>query len=721
MRKFLALLVVALAAPAAAQDGCPNAETATCLKSRSVLLESGKNLEEAIGDGDLSGGGGDPFGPQVVEVCASGCDATVICDATCGTRESGCVAGSGVELARAAAPTSTNPVVIDVLPGLYDECVAISDLTDFTFHLRPGAKIRPSVAAFDTVNGGALRVGNAGPDYGVDRAAILIGGAVHNDAFNGPEAALQIGEEFCAGSAPTWRHVRVVIDGVVQGFHDGVQWCGEGREGPNTTELPRLDVSGNGVVVAGRDAVAKKGNSIDTWQGVRVRAITNYAEDADETLFGVQTGTVQAGSGTSLGGMTSLVLEGADAYAADGGYGARMVAFSDNGGGCGAANACDATKAVIRAYDAGTNTAQFDSPECAITTGCDYSIAAVSAEHAGDRDVDWSEIAATAPDGGGDWKVTGVHFGIDGPTVASSLDSFTMRDAAVEVVVTESAMSSAACTSQSHIAGILAYTDRGYGRASFENVDVSVDVLADQGETACAESIAGISLSADSELDVDFRGGSIRVRNEAEPELNTRILDASTSSAERLRVADTFVALSNPVGYAGTSTHLHAANAATIEVAGQIEAAFGELLTVSGVGNVEGWTPICQTYPNASGDGAWDALDGTGSQAIVGDQQWFRFVGDGQGWNLYGLACASRGAGTDGAIYSAVQDIGGGTIVSSVACDIDQGPLTWRSIPAAQVDFAANEQLRWFLGTESNGSADDMLFCIRATTNRWAH
>lgn len=35
--------------------GCPNASTSTCVKAESILLPSGKNLAEAIGDGDLSG------------------------------------------------------------------------------------------------------------------------------------------------------------------------------------------------------------------------------------------------------------------------------------------------------------------------------------------------------------------------------------------------------------------------------------------------------------------------------------------------------------------------------------------------------------------------------------------------------------------------------------------------------------------------------------------
>jgi len=652
--------------------------------------------------------------PRVVTVCSGGgCDATVICDTDCTTKSnSTCVGGSGIALAEALSPTQSSPVLVTVHPGSYDECAAINDMTDTTLHILPGAVVRPTVTAYNDVDGGVIRVGNDTTTNGANRVKVIVDGHVQNDAFSGPEAGIQVGEEDCSGNAPRWGRVDLEVNGTVVGQHDGIQWCGDGREGPSTTDLPKLYVSGSGTVISGRDPVTHKGNSIDEWQGVRVKGITNYCESSNASLIGTVTGTAQAGSGAG-----ALVIEAADDHTStDGAYAGRVVTFG--GGGC----AIDGQTSIIRSYDTDTNTATFDSPGGTASTSCTYSIAAVSDEYSGCRDIDWNVIAASNPGQTMSWKLTGVHFGISGPATASALDSFTMKDTRIEIRAHEAVLQNAVCSGQSQIAGILSYQTIGYGTATFEDVDIDMHVDANQGDTSCALPISGIAVSAASELDVVYRGGTIRIFNTAEPDLDVTVVNASSSDGRRITIADAQVHLSNTVaGYAGDANHLLAQNTSTIEVSGQISAPFGELLEIEGVDDIDGWTPICSTYPNGSGDGAWNSITGTGGAAVVGDQQWFPFAQPGQGFNLYGLACASRGPGTNGAIYSAVQDTGGGTIVSSVACDIDQGPLTWRSIPAAQVDFAANEQLRWFLGTESNGSADDMLFCIRATTNRWAN
>src|SRR5262245_18791053 len=233
VRRFLSRLLIgigllALTAPAWAQrttmtmvgaadckaTSCTAASAPFCTDSASGLLHRCN-----VGSGFYAPV---PVAPaKMLEVSPSGAQYTVICGATCNSATSDCVAGSALKAIKDAGTFSeSNPYQVLVHPGTYNECIAFNDLTDVTLRLAEGARIVPTVAGPTDVQGGVVRIAN-NTTAKVQRISITGAGYVRNDAFNPPEAAIQIGPESCSGTTK-WDLISV-IGGTWIGNHDSIQ------------------------------------------------------------------------------------------------------------------------------------------------------------------------------------------------------------------------------------------------------------------------------------------------------------------------------------------------------------------------------------------------------------------------------------------------------------------------------------------------------------------
>jgi len=500
---------------------------------------------------------GAPTGPDPsneITVCDSGCDATLPCGTT--TRatpdNTACAAGSAVELARTLRDGGAEHVLIRVLPGRYDDVVALNDITDVTLWIMPGAIIRPIVSAAADVDGGVIRVGDDATTRGADNIWIVVDGIVQNDAFSAPESGIQVGREACADEAKaTWGNVHITGSGTVIGHHDSVQWCSDRRDSATATDQPSLRLS-HILTIGGRDNVVKKGNSIDYMWGGMSKTITNYCETSDEMFLVAVSGTAQAGE------ISRVTLEAADNFGAVGGYVGRTITFSDNGGGCGATNACDGHEGTVTDFGApGFENVVTFSPSCseAITTGCNYTISAVGEyEVAPCRDVDWTIIAS----GGfqfGWWKLTWLHFGVTGTDLSQDADllhvsNWTGETRANDFATRGGANCVGTASQAGCLAGILSYATEFYKRAIFDNVISRVVLNTEVGDLTV---VSAVAINGNLEQ-ADFTGRA-EIINNADTDNDLAVFNV-TDAQGALRVWRADVDIVDNASSSGTMSYL---------------------------------------------------------------------------------------------------------------------------------------------------------------------
>jgi hypothetical protein len=497
-------------------------------------------------------------GMKVKEVCASGqCEFTTICGATCSSATSDCVAGSAIQAIKDAADFSpTNPYAVVVRPGLYDECVAVNDVTDVSLVIEEGARIVPTVADFDDVSGGVIRIAN-NTTAEVERIAIVSDGYVRNDAFSSPESALTVGVEACTGAAP-WNDV-LVVGGTWVGNHDGIHVCGSNVDSDTATDVPRITIR-DLEVFTGADTIVKKVSSVMKISNVRGLSMTNYCETATADVTDLESGTVDA-TGAST---TTFTLDG-DANTTEHAYVGRHGRLT--GGTCAAG-----LDFWVRDYTAAKLVTTTGSLGLTPDATCSYSIdAVVNASEAPCNEIDWTVVrgtVTTTPHGY--WKNTGLHFGyiVSGSNPAPDLDLTEVHDTTFRVEVNDfgPADGSSACTpaSQQHISGILAYVSGAanhFQRAVFDNVHVDVEnntVMRSstaQSDNLCPYPLTGLSIPSTVFEDEVVFTGDITVRNTADPgaeDYGVVLLSAST-----LRLPEAHIVVENSVGgYAGSTAHL---------------------------------------------------------------------------------------------------------------------------------------------------------------------
>jgi hypothetical protein len=349
--------------------------------------------------------------------------------------------------------------------------------------------------------------------------------------------------------------------GLIVGHHDGYQSCGC-TLGTGCSFLPTDQLTGTGEVVSGRDTYAKKGQSISSVSTVKLTSHDNYCEASDDTYLVQQSGTAEGG------GTDYVVLEDEDDPGIDDFYSMRMVTFS------GQSCPCAGVKGVTTHYTHADDTLQFGNTTCGapVTNACTYTIAAVS-NPGPCRDIDWTTIAAG---GQGKWKHTCAHLGASfGTGAAHSSDSLTIQDTECSVILNESSMgastSGSGCNGQNEIAGFLAYrripnTGTAYGSVELNNFDVKVHVNADQAESTCANPIAALAATGDSDTEeIVWRNSAAQISNTGDLDENVAAITADSSHPVDLVVENVSVDVTTAPGYSGTKSTLVSAPRSTLE------------------------------------------------------------------------------------------------------------------------------------------------------------
>lgn len=669
------------------------------------------------GDNTFSGGGGG--GTHTVTVCDHGCDATRICgiDCTSGSPQT-CVAGSAVALALAKNPNVVNPVTIDVGPGRYNECVNLNSITYTTLRLMGGAQLRPTVTASTSVAGGVLRIGTDGGTRTANNLTIVVdaGASVQNDAFSSPEAAIQLNTENGGVGVASWDMVKIIVDGKVIGHHDGIQWVGDNTSGAGTANLPRLWISGNGEVISGRDALAEKGQAIDTITGIKVYSWDDYCVDSQAgtgidgaTKYALVTGGVQAGSDD---GSAGVILAAGSLYGADGGYVHRKITFSDADGGgagvCGAGNADDGQISWVTSYTNSTNSVIL-SPilPVAATTGCNYSLAAVpNYDKSPCTDIDWARIS-TGAGSNAYWKQTGYHFGIVGVAAASTNENTIVKDVKITVNTNMATLNTGTCAAgQAMAACVLSRESVNWNTAEFDNVDCEVNMNYDQRDISCVSPIGGLMYSGAAEMaGLIWKAGSITVNNTGDDDENVSAVIGNSTSAGTITLAgDVHLDVNNTVGsYTGTTQTILATSPTVVQVAGGISSP--DLITVATAANITGWNEKCITIPTGAGT-AFVNMPIPWTDSLVGIRPW---------------AAACRCQGTCGAAEtSLLLDFNGDTI-ATLTCQDTTNALSYADV-TGDADFddtGVGQSLLVNEGTLSGTAGDNLEVCVRGTSHIW--
>lgn len=491
-----------------------------------------------------------PVGTREFHVCASECDATQVCGATCTSATSDCVAGSMIARIKSAGLYSeTRPYTIVVEPGTYTECIAFNDVTDINLHLKTGVRIVPVVASAADVEGGVIRIGNNTTSK-VERIRITGDGYVRNDAWSAPEAALNVGVQACTGTTK-WDDL-TVDGGIWIGNHDGIHVCGDKTNSNTQTGIPKVMLS-NLRVISGADTIIKKAASDMTIRNVRLQSISNYCESTNTDVTNSATGTVIARGAST----TSFTLSDDAAFVLDA-YVGRHGTLT--GGSC---NGGTNVNFWITDYDANrlvTTSALGFTPD----ENCTYTIDAVAnVSESPCTEVDWTTIRSNGV-GSGYWKNTAFHFGllIASQSTAPDLDITKVYDSTFEVEVNDFGPNSgsSACQAQQQIAGILGYNTGHWQKAAFENVHIRVTnntvmrSSTDEADNLCAYPLGGVIISPSGptfEDDFSF-SGDILVTNTAD--IGATDYGVVLATANTMRLMGARIVVNNTIAnYAGTT------------------------------------------------------------------------------------------------------------------------------------------------------------------------
>lgn len=502
-------------------------------------------------------------GVKVKEVCASGCEFTVICGATCSSSSSDCAAGSAIKTIKDAADFSeTNRYEVLVRPGTYNECVTIFEMTDIDLRIEEGARIVPTVTVASDVSGGVVRIGTKdAPATRTERIRVFSSGYVRNDAVSAPEAALVIGPEACGGTAD-WDDI-YIDGGIWIGNHDAIHVCGDKTASNTQTAIPRIVIRGV-TAISGADTFVKKSASDLILRDSYLHSWSNYCETTTTDITDAESGTVNA-----TGASTTTFTLDADANATDNAYVGRHIRLT--------AGTC---AAGFDAWITDYTTARLVTVEPALSitpdATCSYAIAAVpNAAESPCNEVDWTTLRADSGNGGY-WKATGFHFGIN-PTQGTAPDRDMTRvfDTNIEVDVNDFGPDDATTCSgqQAMVSGILAYTAVRHQNAIFDNVNIRIKnnvILRSSGAQAdnlCAYPFAGVNLPITVFEGEAVYSGNIRVENTTDPLATVYGIATAQTSASTLKVPRAHIEVVNSVGsYTGTTKTLIQASSAVLSI-----------------------------------------------------------------------------------------------------------------------------------------------------------
>jgi hypothetical protein len=283
-----------------------------------------------------------------------------------------------------------------------------------------------------------------------------------------------------------------------------------------------------------------------------------------------------------------------------------------------------------------------------------------------------------------------------------------MRDSSIRVLLNEATITAdGGCGGQSFAAGILGYATFNYGTARFEQVDIDLEINADQPPITCASPIGGIVLSDDPAFANFFYSGDVRVTNAGDPDETIRGVSSTSATAVTVTLDDVFIDVNNTAaGYAGTTSTLDATAGNTLLVTGQISSP--DLITLSAATPplVTGWDEFCDTVFDIGVAGYTDyplPIENT----LVGSQ-------------LQAASCSCKG--TCGVAPTVALTDGAGNAIATLTCTANQTARTFTDVSAdADSTLPAGEQPEIDSGTNSGTLTDDTVTCLRYTTNRWVN
>ncbi len=438
----------------------------------------------ALAYGDFSGSGTGRFA-QVVTV-STGKAPNRICNATCSSASSDCIAGTA--LASFTDSSETKPYLIDVMTGAYPECVVVNNRTDIAFLFRPGALLRPPVATALDIDGGAFRVAPITTTANTTVRISVIGGEFWDDAWppisgNTPgseEGAVTLGQATLAAATQGWNDV-YFSDTKMRGNHTGLSIYG--TRSASSKNIPRLMITDADIVGGAIGVKHARHMTITEIDDSLIRAQSNYCDSrsaADQSEF---TGAVVAGTASTvtlqgsapgtnnvLNGRT-IVLSGAscpsNGTSSGTSYDGAGKVLTSSGFGFGVAPDANCTYTIAAvANTAGTGaTARQTSAYPACTS------------------VGWAQIRGTGVGSSGA-PVAGV---IIGPTPAAGGDlvaqRFTMRGSKVIVDANDYADSGDAVCSDFTTSGHNGEGVLGIGITAFNAGELIHDVIFEDVET----------------------------------------------------------------------------------------------------------------------------------------------------------------------------------------------------------------------------------------------
>jgi hypothetical protein len=414
----------------------------------SLLLSGSLVVAQGIGGG---GGitGAPATDPVTLTVCPSGCQFSKWCGISLADCDNGqfidCDADSVLTAAKALSPDPNQPVLILGAPGLYQECVAVRDMTDVTLDGR-GATIhlRPS-ATDNTAPVGTMRIGDE-DDSGCISSGVpwscctgsgtgscestrttqrikVTGFRIRNDCFSSPCPALAIGgiNQNDTGSGGISSATDILITGnVIIGHHDAIQTFGDVKALPDEGWM-RVELSNN-IIISGADPEATKGTMQYTSRNNRIindqaycgdpnlqPAVTAVAPDgaADEDALCTGAGVPYAccsGAGDGTCENIAFVLDPNHAQAATNYYSMRTLAWTDTDPNVPCVVSGSARRGIAT-YDPNNNIVFFDASLAEFLTPpdatCTYEIAAINRQtYAGtpacDTEPFWMRMPASA-------------------------------------------------------------------------------------------------------------------------------------------------------------------------------------------------------------------------------------------------------------------------------------------------------------------------------------
>jgi hypothetical protein len=637
-------------------------------------------------------------------------EATVICGMTvggpagssCGTiADATCLPGSAVELARALSPTPINRVTIKLLPGVYPECVAVSNLTGVNFiGMDKASIIRPDVLVFNSVNGGVFRIGTTGSDFTTTDIE-LSHFTIWSDAIVGTEAALQIGTE--GGSSKTWTRVYghdLTLIGTMHAL---------ATNGSTTGETVPVAAFWNIDGIAGGWVTRFFNAQTVTLRDSTILSMTNWSESSDTAgLSTIGPTAVNAGAGST----TTLRLQAADLKGDDFWDGRKFTV--GGGGACGA----NGYQGWAINYVASTNLVTF--PVAAAATlddaDCTYTIDPVkNAASTGAYDFlgpgcngsswckDWTLLRGNTGNGFHGSGCMGLDIGVT-PVQGASIVQIDNVSCRVEVN-DFGAWGATTVNPASYVAGFI-WHDRDRDLMRIANSDVLMNINFDmRDDTSTVPVIMGVGLAGDPTPEVpSVYTGNITINNNGDPDENVFgiVSSISPSASGTLQVPRAFVDINNTVaGYAGMTATLFQATNGTL-IAGDITSPD----VVTTIGTIKGWSERCFTFPDKIGVASAEVIP----------------VSDGSvGLQLAYVGCRCYGLCGNAETLNIQDEVGNIILGVPLACVDNIDDMTWtdaRGSPDALLP--ASKSPLFATGVLSDDVTDDLQVCLRYSTSRFA-